>query len=70
MSPDTQELDAYERLDANLERLQELHAQIAAAETQQQRLQAREAERNWEGRTTQRTTFRSQADAEWRDNSC
>ena len=39
-----QEMDAEERLDANLERLRELRAQIAAAETEQQRLQAREEE--------------------------
>ena len=39
-----QEMDAEERLDGNLERLRELRAQIAAAETDQQRLQAREAE--------------------------
>ena len=39
-----QEMDAEERLDGNLERLRELRAQIAAAETEQQRLQAREAE--------------------------
>jgi hypothetical protein len=39
-----QELDAEERLDGNLERLRELRAQIAAAETEQRRLQAREAE--------------------------
>ena len=39
-----QELDAEERLDGNLERLRELRAQIAAAETEQQRLQEREAE--------------------------
>jgi hypothetical protein len=39
-----QELDAEEGLDGNLERLRELRAQIAAAETEQRRLQAREAE--------------------------
>ena len=39
-----QELDAEERLDGNLERLRELRAQIAAAETEQQRLREREAE--------------------------
>ena len=39
-----QEMDAKERLGSNLERLRELRAQIAAAETEQQRLQAREAE--------------------------
>ena len=39
-----QELDAAERLDGNLERLRELRAQIAAAETEQQRLREREAE--------------------------
>ena len=39
-----EEMDAEERLDGNLERLQELRTQIAAAETEQQRLQAREAE--------------------------
>jgi chromosome segregation ATPase len=39
-----QEMDAEERLDGNLERLRELRAQIAAAKTEQQRLQAREAE--------------------------
>jgi chromosome segregation ATPase len=39
-----QRMDAEERLDGNLERLRELRAQIAAAETEQQRLQAREAE--------------------------
>jgi cell division protein FtsB len=37
-------MDAEERLDGNLERLRELRAQIAAAETDQQRLQAREVE--------------------------
>src|SRR6266571_2127015 len=39
-----QEFDAQERLDGNLERLRELRAQIAAAETEQQRLREREAE--------------------------
>ena len=39
-----QELDAEERLDGNLERLRELRAHIAAVETEQQRLQEREAE--------------------------
>ena len=39
-----QELDAAEKLDGNLERLRELRAQIAAAETEQRRLQAQEAE--------------------------
>jgi chromosome segregation ATPase len=39
-----QEMDAEERLDGNLERLRELRAQIAAAETEQQHLKAREAE--------------------------
>lgn len=39
-----QELDTDERLDGNIERLRELRAQIAAAETEQQRLQEREAE--------------------------
>jgi chromosome segregation ATPase len=39
-----EEMDAKERLDGNLERLRELRTQIAAAETEQQRLQAREAE--------------------------
>jgi hypothetical protein len=38
-----QELDTEERLDGNLERLRELRAQIAAAETEQQRLRAQEA---------------------------
>jgi hypothetical protein len=37
-------MDAEERLDGNLERLRELRAPLAAAETEQQRLQAREAE--------------------------
>ena len=37
-------MDAEERLDGNLERLRELRAQIAAAETEQQHLRAREAE--------------------------
>ena len=39
-----QELDAEERLDGNLERLRELRAQIAAAETEQQRIREREAD--------------------------
>ena len=39
-----QELDAEERLDGSLERLRELRAHIAAAETAQQRLRAQEAE--------------------------
>jgi len=39
-----QELDAEERLDGNLERLRALRAQIATAETAQQRLRAQEAE--------------------------
>ena len=39
-----QELDAEERLDGDLERLRELRAHIAAAETEPQHLQAREAE--------------------------
>ena len=39
-----QELDAEEKLDGNLERLRELRAQIAAAETEQQHLREREAE--------------------------
>jgi chromosome segregation ATPase len=38
------ELDAEERTDGNLERLRALRAQIAEAETEQQRLQEREAE--------------------------
>jgi septal ring factor EnvC (AmiA/AmiB activator) len=38
-----QELDAEERLDGNLERLRELRAQIAAAETEQQHLREQEA---------------------------
>jgi hypothetical protein len=37
-----QELDAEERLDSNLARLRELRTQIAAAETEQQRLRAQE----------------------------
>jgi hypothetical protein len=39
-----QELDVEERLDGNLARLRELRTQIAAAETEQQRLQEQEAE--------------------------
>ena len=39
-----QELDAEERLDGGLQRLRELRAQITAAETEQQRLRAQEAE--------------------------
>ena len=39
-----QELDAEERLDGNLQRLRALRAQIAAAETEQQRLRAQEAD--------------------------
>jgi chromosome segregation ATPase len=39
-----QEMDAEERLDGNLKRLRELRAQIASAETEQQHLQAREAD--------------------------
>ena len=38
------ELDAEERLEGNLERLRELRAQIAAAETEQQALRRREEE--------------------------
>jgi predicted RNase H-like nuclease (RuvC/YqgF family) len=38
-----QELDAAERLDSNLEGLRELRAQIAAVETEQQRLREQEA---------------------------
>ena len=41
-----QALDAAERLDGNLERLRELRAHIAAAETEQQRLRAQEVELN------------------------
>jgi hypothetical protein len=37
-----QEVDAEERLDGNLARLRELRTQIAAAETEQQRLRAQE----------------------------
>lgn len=39
-----EELDAEERLDGNLERLRQLRAHIAAAEAEQQRLRAQEAE--------------------------
>ena len=39
-----QELDTEERMDGNLERLRELRAQIAAAETEQQHLREQEAE--------------------------
>jgi peptidoglycan hydrolase CwlO-like protein len=38
------ELDAQERLDGNLERLRALRAQIAEAETEQQRLRTQEKE--------------------------
>jgi chromosome segregation ATPase len=39
-----QELDAEEQLDGNLVRLRELRTQIAAAETEQQRLREQETE--------------------------